>query len=889
MKHGSIKLTLSSVPNISLSDVQDDHNGLINLDPYGLLNLLETRLGVNTPSASFTSRLVDYLNCLEQIKDDKFFFFRSYQADPWAVARKLLLWRDELYLGGWTGIFSDDSKLTQRLRDLAIVEKRAKGQVEPGVGERWQYVLKRLQTDPIHISEIVLQEPLEYFEPLIRQVICATGATLNQVDTVHTEAAGTSDLDQAKNHILFDGPSPELSGDETILLIEAENFSECALVTSQIIAKGVQVNLNNNDVIICQNGGHILDEKLEELGLPRSGYFENSPWRPAFQVLPLALELLWDPVSPRTLIQFLTNPVCPLPSRARYRLARLIADKPGIGSADWVDTIKQLIDNEEDAKRAKKLGAEIDYWLECERFDPEIGIEITILLNRIEAVSTWLGMAMSIDQSEYSQSLYSTAKGQAEDLSNAVQRLSRYNEGVLTRTLIRRLIDDVRGVGAPVVDRTKEYAESLGAISAINHPGSIKEDVTGVIWTAPSGGNLFQLPFVSDQERFALSEQGIKFITESDKINAASEHCLRPLSKAKSRLILISAKDRNSDHPLWSRIKVKCPGIKVFSPQAALDKLAIIKTDLPALSLPVKKREWQIPAGTDIPKPDYSSYSSLDKFLYKPHQWMLSYPARIKKGSLIIADEGNLLKGKLAHRLIEFYLGQHQNLQKVDLSQIESWTENALPKLLMEEGAVLLEEGAFRERVEFLTVMKVALKNLITQLVDAGITKTETEKWEESQFIGGSLQGSIDILADTPDGERAIIDIKYGGLPYRREELEKSQYLQLATYDRLNGGTPFLSYFIIRDAQMLNLAHNFFKFGERVDPEADLTPDQYWETIELMWSKRDDNLKQGIIEVPVKGTEPNERSAPSGIALDIPETNDAFSDYTVLTGWEIGS
>ena len=255
----------------------------------------------------------------------------------------------------------------------------------------------------------------------------------------------------------------------------------------------------------------------------------------------------------------------------------------------------------------------------------------------------------------------------------------------------------------------------------------------------------------------------------------------------------------------------------------------------------------------------------------------------------MIADEGNLLKGKLAHRLIEIYLDQHTDLQSVDLTKIDLWTENTLPELLKREGAILLEEGAFRERVEFQNVMKLAMSSLIKQMVAAGLSAPETEKWEEAQFIGGSLQGSIDILAKTPDGKDVIIDIKYGGLPYRRDELEKSQYLQLATYDRLNGGEPYLSYFIIRDAQMLNLAHNLFKQGERVDPELGLTPDDYWSNIELMWSHREKALNDGLIEVPVEGTEPNERSAPDSIALEIPETNDAFSDYTALTGWETGA
>lgn len=889
MKNGSIKLVLSSVESTSFNEAETTHLGVTRVEPNGFLKILETRLGVNTPAVSFTSRLVEYLSCLEQSKTEDMFFSRSYKADPFAVARKLLVWRDELYMAGWTGSFADNSNLTKRLTDLAVIEAIAKDRVEPGLGERWQYVLRRLQTDSVYISKITLLEPFSYFDPLVTRTIQAAGAVVETPTSSKNKAAGQSDLDQTRSRILSDGPAPDLSGDGSLILIETENFSEAALLTSQIIAQGKQIDPSIHDIVICQNGGALLDEKFESFGLPRAGFSENSPWRPTFQVLPLAIELLWDPVSPRKLIQFLTNPVCPLPSWARYRLGNLVSEKPGIGSEDWTAEIESIIENEKDKAKSKKLKHEIHFWLECERFDPDTGIETLLLVQRIQAVSSWLGQAMSLCKDDYSQSLFAMAKGQAEDLSNAVQRLSQYNDGYLTRALIRRLVDDVRGIGAPVIDRAKEITGGQGALHAVRHPGSVHENAHSIIWTGPSGGNLFQLPFVTDQERVALSALGINFAEEKDILKAASEQSLRPLLKTKSRLILIATKDRTSDHPLWLRIKVKCPKIKVLSVEEALNDLSIVKTKLLKLSLPIKQREWTLPSGLNVPRPEYSSYSSLDKFLYKPHQWMLSYPARINTGSLIISNEGNLLKGKLAHRLIEIYLDKHKDLQNVDIAAIDSWTEKSLPKLLSEEGAVLLESGAFREHVEFLGLMKIALRNLITQLVTAGISKTETETRKEEKFIGGPLQGSIDILAETPDGKTAIIDVKYSGLRYRRDEIQKSQYLQLATYDRLNGGSPYLSYFIVREAQMLNLAHDFFKQGERVDPESGMSLNEYWNNIELMWTHRNTLLEKGIIEVPVDGTEPTERSVPSGVSIEIPDTNDAFSDYTSLTGWEAGS
>lgn len=889
MKIGAISVLLSANNPIGNDGKTESLLGITECGPDSFLSLLEVRLGVNKEQVSFTSRLVDYLNCLEQSKTEDMFYFRSYEADPFAVARKLLLWRDELYMAGWSGHFATGENLSKRLMDLARVETLARTAVELGIGQRWQHVIERLKTDKAHIKDITLKDPLNYFEPLVQTAIKAIGADITEENSTDLSGPENTDLTNIKLQVFQSGPKADLNHDNSVMLIEANDMAEAARLTRNIIAKHFGEASDTIPLLLCQNDGHIIDEHFEDAGLPRAGFSQNSPWRPVFQVLPLALELLWDPVSPRKLIQFLTNPVCPLPTRARYRLGNLIAEKPGIGSDAWEETVQSLVEKEKDEKAGNKLRKSIESWLECKRFNAETGIDTKVILGRIASVSIWLGSAMSINDNENIQSLFAIAKGQAEDLSNAVQRLSRYNDGRLTQANLRRLIDDIRGVGAPVLDRDRQLAVKRGSISSATNPASILGGVSKLIWTGLSGENLLSLPFVTDSEREALIEHDVIFMPEALHLKSVSDYELRPLRHAEDQLILIALKNRQADHPLWSRITTNNPDLKVLTSEEAQTRLCIDKTSLNALALPAKQREWKLPRKFAYKPPDYSSYSSLDKFLYKPHQWILSYPASIKTGSLVIADEGNLLKGQLAHRLIEIYLDQHKNLQSADLSKIDLWTEETLPELLKQEGAILLEEGAFRECVEFQNIMKLAMNSLVKQMVAAGLSATETEKWEEAQFIGGSLQGSIDILAKTPNGKDVIIDIKYGGLPYRREELEKSQYLQLATYDRLNGGEPYLSYFIIRNAQILNLAHDFFKDGERVDPELGLTPDDYWSNIELMWSHREKALKNGYIEVPVEGTEPNERSAPDGIALELPETNDAFSDYTALTGWETGA
>ena len=886
MLHSKIKVDLSlssfNHPRLTSSSVI----GSCSLNVTGFLDLLETRLGVNSNSVSFTTRLVDYLYCLERTENPEAFYKFSYQKDPFAVARKLLLWRDELYMSGWTGSFKIKNNLSKRLLDIEAIETLAQNEVAPSIGQRFQYILSRLKKDSVFISKIELHDDMTHFPPLVQKIIAATGAVITHMDTLKPSANGDTDLNRLQNILLNSNMETEFANDGSVLLIETDVARASHDLTAQIIAAVYTENSHKDMSVICETDGHIVDEALETIGLPRAGFSQNSSWRPVFQVMPLSMELLWSPVNPVKILQFLTNPVCPLPGRVRYPLGDVMAQIPGLGSDAWNERIKKVLAKEEDEKDQKKIKADIEFWIENQRYDPELGAPVATIITRLNAVSKWLGNMMALFEGRPEQSLYATAKGQTEDLLSAVIRLENYNDGTLGRDHIRRLIDDIRGVGTPVIDRNAEFAAEINPLNNYQEPGSIMRPSDTIIWNGLNGDHGLRVKDWSDAEIAALKVNDVFYLSDDTGLECLSRQRSKPVLNAKTRLILVASKDRSSDHAIWTQISCKCKGVQILSEAEAREQLQISTCETTPLELPTKQREWQLPKSAKIPAKDYSSYSSLDKFIFKPHQWTLNYAAKIRSGSLLITNEGNLLKGNLAHRLIEAYLDEHTNLQIVDLEKIANWADITLMDLIEKEGATLLEEGAFRDRVAFISTMKASLKSLIQHLKDAGTIKTETELWAESEFIGGALQGSIDIIAINDNGDEAIIDVKLGGLKYRRKELQNSQYLQLLTYDRLRQTSPHLSFFIVMDSHMLNLRHDHFKNAERIDPELGLTPDQYWENIETLWKHRRAQFDKGLIEVPVEGTVPTERSLPDGIALDIPEINDAFSDYTALTGWE---
>lgn len=60
-----------------------------------VLDILETATGLGSPPVAQVVRIAAFQSVLERLQGDRF-WSRSLAMDPWATARTLLQWRDEL-------------------------------------------------------------------------------------------------------------------------------------------------------------------------------------------------------------------------------------------------------------------------------------------------------------------------------------------------------------------------------------------------------------------------------------------------------------------------------------------------------------------------------------------------------------------------------------------------------------------------------------------------------------------------------------------------------------------------------------------------------------------------------------------------------------------------
>jgi len=883
-----------------------------------MLAILETQLGIHHQEAGFTHRLVEFLGCLESTLTPDRFYTRSFEADAFATASTLLQWRDQLYMAGWNGRFEQDVPL--RLRDLADIEVEAKALVPANTGQRLQHIIERLDQQTTQIKTIQLIDELELLPPLWQQLLCLL-RDLHKVDLLAPlqllpAAPVDTDLGKLQRALLTDSSDNKvtLTNDGSLLPLTAPSAAISAVATAQMFhSYQSQSGEALRATIVAEHNGTSLDSSFEALDLPRPGFSNQSVWRPAFQVLALAFEIMWKPLEPKVWLQFLTHPVGPLSKRLKSELADLVSIAPGMGSSDWhriiadhLEEQEESITTPEDRKRYKNKELAIGQWLRAPTYDPEGGMPCNTAITRAELVSSWLSYQHSLLKAERDESegLFALAYSQAEDLLSILRKLKVSGRESITREALRLLIDQVRGSGMGLVDRSAETTLAGNPVEAVENPAAVLCKQPVVLWWglkyAATGQRSPWLP----AERKALAFSNVSLWDKAHELSLLANSWLRPLLAASEQLILLQHKNSDRHHQVLDLVAAKLEqGLDQLEPLSIIDFLTqgqplsvagveqcCTSAPLTPIDLPVKRRWWHLD-GVELPKREVESYSSLDKFINSPYQWVLNYQARLRAGSIAQVQDEFRLKGNLAHTLIEDFFNAHRSISSIALSDIDVWCREHFQTLLPTSGATLLLPGLRPERERFIDQCCTGLKELCHHLQSASVVSVTMEANQKGAFRGGQITGSIDVLAINDRGQEAVIDIKWAGYKGRRKKWSEGDYMQLATYAHLRkqatGSLPALGYFFIQDMKLLANDSDFFCSGELLESHDKLTLTQYWADIEDTWTWRREQMDTGLIEVSIKGTEQTDESQPEK-GLVIPEASDQYSEFATLTGWEEG-
>jgi hypothetical protein len=880
--------------------------GAVTVGPQGLLDLLETRLGLAGAWPLQPVRAVQYQHCLQRADDGARFYSQSFRVDALAVAETLLHWRDEWIAAGWDGTASASDG--PRLLDLADVEVLARDALGSGLGDRLRAVIEALGRRDPGIEKVRLVDPLDELPPVQRRILDRLPVVTGEVPRFDAVTA-TEGSDLARlQHALLTNTPVNLQGDGTFFVLVADSEHTLSRGIAGAFTEPGGWPMGETTVVTGQ-GAAVFDQGLAQVDLPVTGRTVSTPWRPAPQVLRMALSLLWKPLDPHRLLEFLTHPVCPVRQPLRSRLAAVVAEAPGIGGAEWRRVIAEARSEAiaragGDALAGKAVDEAVAIWLEVSRFDPAAGAPVEVLAEQCGRVSRWAGTrASALEPEDPRRPPLLAAQAAAMSAAAAIDQLGTVGVTTLTRLQLDRLIDHVTGGGSTRPD----VAAECGHVHAVSHPGAAVEAVPRVIWWSFSAPALPRRWPWSPKELAQLRDHGAELVSVDALLQFEARAWVRPVMSARRQLVLVMPRRRGKEavaaHPLWDQIAALVEDDRL--PTVDLDRVLESGVQHPWLttgssrvahrSLPVPRRWWTLRRGRRLTPRDEESFSSLSSFINAPHQWVLRYQAGLRPGSLAAVSGGNRQKGALLHRLFEWlFTGKELDWRTTDKARLIRWVDTRFPELLAQEGGNLLLPGRGREAEALRATTIDAAWALLGHLRASGAQAVRMEAPAEGRYCGGRLIGRIDLLVAGEGGREAVLDLKWGGFKYRCDELRENRQLQLAVYAVMRrqetGRWPSQGYFVLEEGRLLAQADDYFTRAELCSPrEDDANTTTLWAGFEKTWAWRRAQLDEGIVEVNVEGTEPDERSLSPEGALPVAAANDRFDDYVCLTGWPEGA
>lgn len=866
--------------------------------PAGLVKALELRLGLAAREASPATRTCRFLAAAEACAAEaEKFFSKSLQVDRWGTAAALLSMRDNLRMAGWSG--ESDPCAPARLRDLAAIENQAQGTLPPGLADRIAAVRAVLAQSPCGLPEVECVDDEEYLPWLLRGML----RDLNARFIVVPPAAASKGSNLEKIQKFLSGKSPDSVewdvADDSVILATA--YSEITLAN---VAALLSKQAGPDTALVTTAPGGLAGEILRGLQSPAPALGDASTLRPVMQVLRLALEMRWDPPDPSVMLSFLRHPVCPLGAGLRHRLAKAVCDRPGIGSTVWHEAIEKqrqkVTEREEDSPEKRNVALEridrdLNDWILVERYGRQPGAPGSALAETVSRVAQWAGRMAGVSEDAAMSQHFRALASIAAELAEILQEIA-----VVSPDELAHILELVSGNGTNAGDQAAE----LGCPELLHDPGAAIEGCGTMLWWGfeKQGGHPAKV--WTTEEQTYLAAQGIHLQDAGALLAMNLAMAGRPFLAARERIVLLWPRERGLEsvepHPLLTRLRAAFPTIPVLDlDQDELpDATSLAKVEVPLIPLPGVKRWIRLSNKPELPSRAEESYSSVQKFVFRPFIWVLDYQAKLKRPAKLnsAAQRGNLL-----HRVVERLLEADCVIdwRKVAEADFGSWLDTTWDKLLRTEGANYLMPGGITEGRRLYEEARRSTWGLIVHLRKAGVVKAVADLSMPSAPLGDvAIQGIIDLLTVTATGRSAVVDLKYGGGKAKREELTNNAALQLAVYSHLEkartgGGWPAIAYFILRNNELLAQDTSFFPNAAIVKcKHTSPGPESTWQEFLDVWQWRRTLLDDGWIEVPVDGTSPTDGD--DGLPASTPphgpwrpdESALRYDDYRFLTGWK---
>jgi len=410
------------------------------LGPLGLLDRLETELGLGGLQASPTARAC---RLAAQLAGRTGWWRASYQADPIGTCLRLLRDRDTLALWGWRG-----EAASHRLAELWTATAGAL----PGLPDRLRAVDAALVGSGVDLEAIDVLSPVATLPPAWAALFAHlgdAGVTVTEVQPTTAVPSGDLALARAGRFV------PR--GDGSVTLLRPHG----PLAAADEVAASLAALVSFDGVVII-GGDEVLDAALGRHGLPRLGAAAAPPASSA--LIRLVIEAAFEPMEPSDLHALLCLDPGPVPRRVAYPLIGALQSFPSRGSELWRDAMAEGLARCDESWR-RSVGERLSALL-MPVASRDGTIAATEICRRLQTVATW-----ARSRAEAMPTLWTVARL----ASDASALIDLFGATALPLTQLYRLCDELEGGGGTSSPRE-------AGLAAVAGPGALLAPAEVIVW-----------------------------------------------------------------------------------------------------------------------------------------------------------------------------------------------------------------------------------------------------------------------------------------------------------------------------------------------------------------------------------------------------------------------
>lgn len=751
----------------------DSSLGVSQAGPDAFLRFLETQLGAE-PALEPAKRILRAEEALELCDAPHRFYHVSFRTSSLSTAARVLELRDELMLCG-----VDLSKAPEQSRLADFRDLEVTGLFSGGLADRIRFVMRQLPEADFSRLSIDLADPLHEFPGLLGSLCCeleTRGAKMKAMEFKPQASDGTA-LAHLQAGLAGENTKSKASQDASLIVLRTATDADAAEIASRMIRADKVV------VYDPTGSGLLLSEAISANSKGNPGFGLSSTARPALQILPAALALIWHPFDPEAAILFLSLPFSPIGPSARRQMLRRLYDEAGVQNEEWRALVKKVV--EEAQESGQQLQDFIELLLERPTF-PAAGAPVSEIRNLVSHIQVWAKKQMHIDN----------AVAPCAFTCSAFLDLLAREEGSVSRLRVEQLLslalrpvssEGVSEKGAPV------FFARAGAL--------VQPAETLVLWNFTEDAvTRPPVEFWSESEREFAAAQACSLGKSSRILASQSRRLSRMISRARQIIACVPETVRSvpaAPHPWLERFLLVYKDSAPLRRRTHLENLHGIKLQQVQSAQPVPSGPWKIKS--PIPRAPDLSHSRLGMLFYSTadYAWRAAAVSECPFASLrtrSLLDRGTALHSLLERALLRKQPGQWKE------TEFKAWAAAEL-QLVLEAKAAHFLQPAFRELQRDLSVRADNLWILIREL--ARLKGTVDSEVELKGIAGGqSFKGFADIIVNR---ERPLIlDLKPGGLGNRIGQIRDGKSLQLHIYAQLlKKGNCDIGYFLAGGAELL--------------------------------------------------------------------------------------